>query len=66
MVAKPSKEMTNMSYTADISRNDPGCFPFLIDQSGSKTRALGGQPDLQKMDGAADALNRILDAISQR
>ena len=28
--------------------------------------ALGGQPDLRKMDGAADAVNRILDAISQR
>ena len=55
-----------MSYTADISRNNPGCFLFLIDQSGSMEGALGGQPDLRKMDGAADAVNRILDAISQR
>ena len=55
-----------MPYTADISRNNPGCFLFLIDQSGSMMGALGGQPDLRKMDGAADALNRILDAISQR
>ena len=55
-----------MSYTADISRNNPGCFLFLIDQSGSMAGALGGQPDLRKMDGAADAVNRILDAISQR
>ena len=55
-----------MPYTADISRNNPGCFLFLIDQSGSMTEALGGQPGLQKMDGAADAVNRILDAISQR
>ncbi len=55
-----------MSYTADISRNNPGCFLFLIDQSGSMSGALGGQPDLRKMDGAADAVNRILDAISQR
>ena len=55
-----------MPYTADISRNNPGCFLFLIDQSGSMLEALGGQPDLRKMDGAADAVNRILDAISQR
>ena len=55
-----------MAYTADISRNNPGCFLFLIDQSGSMRGALGGQPGLRKMDGAADAVNRILDAISQR
>ena len=55
-----------MPYTADISRNNPGCFLFLIDQSGSMMGALGGQPDQRKMDAAADAVNRILDAISQR
>ena len=55
-----------MPYTADISRNTPGCFLFLLDQSASMSGALGGQPGLQKMDGAADAINRILDAISQR
>ena len=55
-----------MPYAADISRNNPGCFLFLIDQSGSMDGALGGQPGLRKMDGAADAVNRILDAISQR
>ena len=55
-----------MPYTADISRNNPGCFLFLIDQSASMSGALGGQPGLKKMDGAADAVNRILDAISQR
>lgn len=55
-----------MPYAADISRNNPGCFLFLIDQSGSMSEALGGQSGLRKMDGAADAVNRILDAISQR
>ena len=55
-----------MPYAADISRNSPGCFLFLIDQSGSMSGALGGQPGQLKMDGAADAVNRILDAISQR
>ena len=55
-----------MPYTADISRNNPACFLFLLDQSGSMSGALGGQPGLRKMDGAADAINRVLDAISQR
>ena len=55
-----------MPYTADISRDNPGCFLFLIDQSASMSGALAGQPGLRKMDGAADAVNRILDAISQR
>ena len=44
-----------MPYTADISRNSPGCFLFLIDQSASMRAALGGKPDQRKMDGAADA-----------
>ena len=55
-----------MPYAADISRNNPGCFLFLIDQSGSMQGALGGQPGLRKMDAASDAVNRILDAVSQR
>ncbi len=63
---KGIKEVIPMAYTADISRNNPGCFLFLIDQSGSMLGSLGGQPGLKKMDGAADAVNRILDAVSQR
>ena len=55
-----------MPYTADISRNNPGCFLFLIDQSRSMSDALGGQPELRKKDGAADAVNRILEAIVLR
>ena len=55
-----------MPYTADISRNNPACFLFLIDQSGSMSGALGGQPGLRKMDGVADAVNKILDATSQK
>ena len=30
-----------MAYTADISRTNPASFLFLIDQSGSMTRATG-------------------------
>ena len=53
-------------YSADISRTNPGCFLFLIDQSGSMDFSLGGQPDTKKSEQAADTLNRTLDAISQR
>ena len=55
-----------MPYTADISRTNPACFLFLVDQSGSMTQALAGQPGQRKMDGAADVINRVLDTISQR
>ena len=55
-----------MPYTADISRTNPGCFLFLVDRSKSMEAALAGQPGQRKMDQAADAINRILDAVSQR
>ena len=55
-----------MPYTADISRTNPGCFLFLVDRSRSMEQALAGQPGQRKMDQAADAINRILDAVSQR
>ena len=55
-----------MPYSADISRTNPGCFVFLIDQSGSMSQALGGQPGIRKMDSAAETLNRTLDTICQR
>lgn len=55
-----------MPYSADISRANPGCFLFLVDRSGSMVGALAGQPGQRKMDQAADAINRILDAVSQR
>ena len=55
-----------MPYTADISRMNPVCFLFLIDQSGSMSQALAGQPGQRKMDQAAAAINRILDTMAQR
>ena len=55
-----------MPYTADISRQNPACFLFLVDQSGSMTQALAGQPGPRKMDQAAASLNRILDTMVQR
>lgn len=42
-----------MPYTADISRESPACFLFLVDQSGSTTGALAGQPGQREMDQAA-------------
>ena len=55
-----------MPYTADISRANPACFLFLVDQSRSMEQALAGQPGQRKMDQAAAAINRILDTVSQR
>lgn len=54
-----------MAYEADISRANPACFLFLVDQSGSMEAPIGGSEEL-KMDVAANVLNRTLDEISQR
>lgn len=47
-------------YTAEISRNNPTCFLFLVDQSGSMGRAFVNQPDKTLAQGVADAINRLL------
>jgi hypothetical protein len=47
-------------YTAEISRTNPTCFIFLVDQSGSMLEPFGGQPDKTKAEGVADAINRLL------
>src|SRR5438270_11862681 len=49
-----------MPYAAEISRTNPTCFVFLVDQSGSMEEPFGTQPDKRKADGVADALNRLL------
>jgi hypothetical protein len=49
-----------MPYAAEISRTNPTCFLFLVDQSRSMRESFGGHPDKQKADGVADALNRLL------
>ncbi len=49
-----------MSYTAEISRTNPTCLLFLIDQSSSMLEPFAGQKDRQKADGVADAINRLL------
>jgi hypothetical protein len=49
-----------MPYTAEISRTNPTCFLFLLDQSSSMLEEFGGQPGKQKAQGVADAINRLL------
>src|SRR5438105_1779603 len=50
-----------MPYTAQISRANPSCFLFLIDQSGSMSDPFGaGDGNQKKSDGVADAINRML------
>src|SRR5262249_21612527 len=50
-----------MPYIAEISRVNPSCFLFLIDQSGSMQDSFGGgESTRNKADGVADAINRLL------
>jgi hypothetical protein len=49
-----------MPYTAEISRANPSCFLFLIDQSRSMARPFGGQRGIVKAQGVADAVNRVM------
>jgi len=50
-----------MSYSAEISRTNPSCFLFLVDQSGSMSDPFGdGEVPRKKADGVADATNRLL------
>jgi hypothetical protein len=49
-----------MAYSAEISRNNPTVFVFLIDQSGSMGDAVPDQPNRKKADALADVINRLL------
>ena len=54
-------------YTAQISRDNPTCFLFLIDQSLSMAQSLGGEAGGgSKADMSADALNRSLETLVGR
>src|SRR5438105_872397 len=48
-----------MRYTAEISRTNPTCFLFLVDQSESMMRPFAATNKL-KAQGVADAINRLL------
>ena len=56
-----------MSSAPEISRAHPASFLFLIDQSGSMHQKLAGEPGgISKMNAAADAVNRTIQAIAMR
>src|ERR1700738_4701374 len=48
------------TYGAEISRQNPGCIVFLVDQSGSMDEAMAGATGQRKKEAVADAINRLL------
>jgi hypothetical protein len=55
-----------MPYVAEISRQSPSCFLFLIDQSGSMGDHFGGDAGRSKAQRLADAVNRLLFELTIR
>ncbi len=54
-----------MPYTAEISRDNPSCFLFLIDQSTSMEEEVSAGDSTQpKAHGVADTMNRWLQELS--
>jgi hypothetical protein len=52
-------------YSAEISRANPTCFVFLLDQSRSMEDRIGGEDRAQsKKDVVADAINRLLQELA--
>jgi hypothetical protein len=49
-----------MPYSAEISRANPTCFLFLIDQSKSMLQPMGGAAHRTKAEAVADAINHLL------
>jgi hypothetical protein len=55
-----------MNYTAEISRPNPTCILFLVDQSGSMAARFGAESAKTKAQGVADAINRLLQTLVMR
>ncbi|MGW8847723.1 vWA domain-containing protein [Streptomyces xiamenensis] len=53
-----------MPYSAEISRTNPGCFIFLVDQSTSMTDETGGEVPKRKSEVVSDSINRLLTELS--
>jgi hypothetical protein len=53
-------------YSAEISRKNPGCFIFLLDQSASMEDPFGGSADRKKADELATIVNKLLHNLSIR
>src|SRR5262249_20980127 len=49
-----------MPYSAEISRANPTCFLFLIDQSKSMLQPMAGAPGKTKAESVSDAINHLL------
>jgi hypothetical protein len=54
------------NYSAEISRKNPGCILFLLDQSQSMNDSFAGDPATAKKDAAADAINKLITSIIVR
>jgi uncharacterized protein YegL len=57
---------STVCYEAEISRVNPMCFLFLIDQSGSMAEAFGRESGKTKAQGVADAVNRLVQTLVSR
>jgi uncharacterized protein YegL len=55
-----------MPYSAEISRRNPTAIIFLLDQSGSMGEWFSGTIGIRKADGAAKAINAMIDEIIDR
>jgi hypothetical protein len=55
-----------MQYTAEISRANPTCFLFLVDQSKSMLKPMAGDATRTKAEAVADAVNNLLYTLSLR
>lgn len=49
-----------MTYSAEVSRSNPACFLFLIDQSGSMSDPWGKESAKKIAEGVADIINKLL------
>ena len=52
-----------MAYQAEISRSNPSCFLFLLDQSGSMSDSFAGGSGRSKADELATIINRLLASL---
>ncbi|MCL5951184.1 MAG: VWA domain-containing protein [Chloroflexi bacterium] len=55
-----------MAYSAEISRANPSCFLFVIDQSGSMSDPYPAMPGKPKANGVSDAINKLLQDLVVR
>ena len=53
-----------MTYSAELSRSNPTCFIFLIDQSSSMAEPFGAQQEKRK--GWGDGINRLVRVAPRR